>query len=867
MKIEELRLRNFSAIDNAMNAKEIRIDFRKGINKICLLVGPNGSGKTTILGLLSPFSDYGNLDVRNGNQLILKDKEGYKEIHIKKGESHYVIKHFYYPHKDKNHSVKSYIEKDGVELNVNGNVTSFKEYVKEELQIESDYLRLIRLGANVTSLIGLSSTERKNFMSKIMDDIGIYLKYYKAVNGKLHQLNEMISHCMNKIDQLCIVDENDILSQMDVLRKDISLNEDLLLKEMNQIAVYRSHIDSIHDLAHLRENTKAITKKYKKMRAILDRKHELESEDVSYYKEKITNTNMMLQTLATEKKNAEILYETNMKLLDTLHDQLRDVKIKEQKNQENEEELRKMDAHVIELRKMLRTYEKSLDGFSPDYSKEEFDEFYFFLKRSQDILNTTYEFNPKSIKKVMELIVEGVDVISYINKHILDIDDMSGDNGSSLLYILKQRFDGTFLVDCERECPAKQLLSQIDQLLKDAKTDEESNDISFYREMEMAYKNISMIITELGKFASLIEKLPDFVKSKLKKGEFAKIISKQEMIYDEGKMNDLISLITDYNNYINVSNQLEDAEATLSKVTSMSLDEGGSKSKDVEDEVVIVRAKIHSIRNDIATIKESSSELLQNLERYEDTIETLEKYEEVEKSYESFTKDLALYEETDVKIKECDVQANNLRYTINSQKKELQELISKKDMYDSLRKELKTMNRIYDDMEYIKRASSSKEGIPLRIIMRYLDNTEEITNELLDIAYGGDIFMDQFNITATEFSMPFYNKGVYLPDVKYASQGELSFLSIALSFALSSQVLKHYNIMLLDEIDGPLDVRNRAKFIEILENQIDRIQSEQNFLITHNDMFSSYPVDIIYLDPSFKGNYEYANEIKIEKIK
>ena len=97
----------------------------------------------------------------------------------------------------------------------------------------------------------------------------------------------------------------------------------------------------------------------------------------------------------------------------------------------------------------------------------------------------------------------------------------------------------------------------------------------------------------------------------------------------------------------------------------------------------------------------------------------------------------------------------------------------------------------------------------------------------------------------------FYNKGVRLPDVKYASQGEISFLSIALSFALSSQALAKYNIMLLDEIDGPLDTRNREKFIRILERQIDRIDSEQNFLITHNSMFSSYPVDIIDLSFEF----------------
>ena len=84
MKIEKLILENFAAVANAMNANKIEIDFSKSINKICLLIGPNGSGKTTILSLLNPFADLGNLDVRNGNNLILKNKDGYKEIHIKK---------------------------------------------------------------------------------------------------------------------------------------------------------------------------------------------------------------------------------------------------------------------------------------------------------------------------------------------------------------------------------------------------------------------------------------------------------------------------------------------------------------------------------------------------------------------------------------------------------------------------------------------------------------------------------------------------------------------------------------------------------------------------------------------------------------
>ena len=218
----------------------------------------------------------------------------------------------------------------------------------------------------------------------------------------------------------------------------------------------------------------------------------------------------------------------------------------------------------------------------------------------------------------------------------------------------------------------------------------------------------------------------------------------------------------------------------------------------------------------------------------------------------------------DEEIYEKKVKMTELNITIENTKGNLSKISSDIFMYNSLQVEMKKLNKVYDDLTYIKKSLSSKEGMPLRIIRNYLDNTEEITNELLDIAYDGKKYIDKFDISASEFSIPCYINGVRLPDVKYASQGELSFLEIALSFALSSQVLKKYGIMLLDEVDGPFDNSNREKFIKIMENQIDRIKSEQNFCITHNAFFSAYPVDII--DLTFTNDtsmYPLANFVTI----
>ena len=174
-----MELRNFASIFTAMHKKHIKIDFSKSKNKIVLLVGHNGSGKTSILSTLHPFAYPGNMDVRSNSSMII-GAEGSKEIHYDVDGTKYKIKHVYKV--GKTMSVKSFIAKDDIELNPNGNVTSFNEAVLNELNITQDYLKILRLGSNVTNIIEMKATERKNFTSDLLSDVNIYYNLYKKVN-------------------------------------------------------------------------------------------------------------------------------------------------------------------------------------------------------------------------------------------------------------------------------------------------------------------------------------------------------------------------------------------------------------------------------------------------------------------------------------------------------------------------------------------------------------------------------------------------------------------------------------------------------------------------------------------------------------
>lgn len=83
-----------------------------------------------------------------------------------------------------------------------------------------------------------------------------------------------------------------------------------------------------------------------------------------------------------------------------------------------------------------------------------------------------------------------------------------------------------------------------------------------------------------------------------------------------------------------------------------------------------------------------------------------------------------------------------------------------------------------------------------------------------------------------------------------ASQGEIAITTISISLALIEQSIGAYNILCLDEIDGPLDSVNRGNFIDILNNQIQKLGIEQVFIISHNNAFDTAEMDLVLL----KGN-------------
>lgn len=863
MKINYIILENFSNIDTAMNAEKIKIDFSKAKNKIILLVGPNGSGKTSILSLLTPFASIGNLDVRNSSNLIIDGKSGYKEIEIEDKENTYLIKHFYTPKKPDGHSVKSYISKNGDELNPNGNVTSFKEWVKIELGIEMDYLKLIRLGSNVLSMITMTETERKTFMNKLLEEADIYLTFYKKVNNELRQLKDMISHAVDKQNRLGIMSIKDVEDSISNFEKQLKFKQETLEKINGDISISQHIIDTMDDPYSLKTKLSELQKKVQKMAKILE-KQDYESSDPDFYKEKISTLERLIEQRNVKIDATDLMIKNHLSQLDDLSDRLHKTNIQYEKEMESDEELKSMEREIQKITDDIENIKKGLTSPKPDISKDEMDKFVVFLKNMQQQLNRTYEFGLNPVKKVIKLLKNNKNVMQYINSKLYDIQ--SSDTSDLLLERLRRKFkfdESEIPSDCKDiNCTARQVYIQIANVLynEDDKTKE---DLSTIQSMELVYQNIINILTEFQSYADIIKKLPEYIKSDFLINSIYDKISNGEYIYNDNKINDLLGLITEYHTVEELQTKKDSMMLTLSRFKKLSntdylIEQIESMSETIESLEEDVASYKKSIQDDIELNKEDSN----TLELYKDLYETFTEYEDkreessnTEILYNSFLSNSS-------KIKQFNIEINKLKIEIEFLIDKIQSLKTSISQYQELQKDLNTYNSIYDEMTLVKESLSSSKGIPLRFVKSYLGNTEEITNELLDIAYNGDIYIDKFKITQSEFTIPFYNRGKLLRDVKLASQGETSFISIALAFALSSQTMHRYNIMLLDEIDSTLDIHYKEKFLKILENQINRINSEQCFLITHGNMFSSYPVDVINFG---LDSQDYKGTIEIQK--
>lgn len=846
MWIKYIELKNFQNIRTGLKAKEISIDFSNRENVICLFVGPNGIGKTSLLSCLTPFATLGNLDIRDANQLVVKGENGFKKIIICDGSDEYVIQHFYTASKE-THTVKSYITMNGSELNPNGNVTSFKQTVLDCLGIDMDYLKLIRLGDNVTNLIKLKSTDRKNFMSKFLDSVDIYLKYHQKISGDVKDLKLIISHTMDKLKKLEIDDPEVILHRIEELKVALETNQEDIDLIQDTISKINLKIEELELPDQPKDKIRSLETTVHKMNLAME--SEYASKSLPEIEEIQKKTSEEINVLHSEKKSLETIIEYTNSMIDNLYSEIERVE-KQIHDILEKSNLDQLTEYLTSLHTKRDRLDKESSFISSDFSnlsKEEVDKCIVAFKNAQRILNITYEFGKDPVNDAVKLIKEKKDVRDFVSSKLIAIEKDKKRQEKTYLDTIIDKYGKLQKPSCEG-CFLTDLYDEI-MRVKDIEPDtsKKNRSAEYYQMVESVYDNISSVISnELGEVKDIVKKLPNEIQKDLILDTFFDHICKCENIYNEKAVNQFMMEFTEYDNYQNLLKEIED---TIQKIN---IEREKNDVSYLEESLRRTNSSLNENKEKVNELVEKLSSITREIIDKEKKEEDLELVHSAISDLESVKTELTSLEEKYQKMQELQEELSSNTASLSSKKKTQMELSSylksreiALDSYKELRKELKKEKEMYDDLLLIRSSTSNKDGIPLLFIQYYLENIKEIANRLLDIVYEGSVYIQDFYITGDEFKIPFVKNGIEIPDISYASQGEQSFLSMAISFALSSENLKKYNIPLLDEVDSTFDSSNRERFLSIIEHQNDIIHCEQEFVISHNNMFSQYPVDVL----------------------
>lgn len=884
MKILYLKLKNFSSIYSAMKRREVEIDFSKSKNRVILFIGDNGSGKTSILSQLHPFSTPGNMDVRNGADIIIDGEDGYKEIHIKHNDDVYVIKHHYLYKSNK--GMKSYISKNGKELNPNGNVSSFKEMVEIELSITADYLKLLRLGPNVTNFIKMKAAERKNFTSDLLSDIDIYTKYYKKINDDSRVLKNLLKSVADKIDKLKVYDEKDELKRMEELQGLLKTYKDLRDHVQGQIGQINGSINTLVPdglekfIDEIKEKESSVKQIQKDIKTKLDKKDKLDLVIIGDIEKQI-------KKIEKEISDNENQMTINQNMIEFYFTQLN--AYAEQKKEKEDGlkyitsdlEYRRLNDLYLQLHRDKEKMDEQFKDFHPKCTRDEMLTALGILQEMDKFANDIYEFDGKAVEEVIKYYMEGNDPEYIARNEIIKIDkkiERLNQKIASESYRANINPNKVYILfhtsDCGENCGYKQFYDDVMGNRKDNEQGDMRTELKrletrrdYYSLFPDIAKKVDYILLLVKTNKKLIDKIPEnFFDTK----RILSCIKNFDVLYDEDYITNYISLLEDYEKYIKIKDQIKEVlkERTYIEKNSSSITSVQKELEKLDNEIFSIQSEIEKRKQENEILDERTNLLKDFLERCILYKQLEEEIEENKSIVGQLINELENKRHIQNKIYELLTQRKDEQQKLQTvdkdierTEKEMRETQFRLQQFTSLNEEKAELEDKYEEINIIKESLSSNKGIPLLFIQLYLRNTRVRVNQLLDTVYNGELEIENFVINDKEFRIPYLKNGIYVDDVIHCSQGEESFVSMALSFALIEQSIKDYNILLLDEIDGPLDEDKRYQFLPILEKQLDSIDAEQVFLITHNNVFDNYPVDIIMTTNTNIDNYKNTNII------
>lgn len=889
MILVSARFKGLKGIYSKSGKKEIIIDFTKCSHKIIYIIGKNGSGKSTLMSALHPFPDSPTMYI---------DKEiGEKEITYVHDGTYYNILIQYPVYANGTRAVsKAYIRETTptgtVELNPNGTIGSYKDVLNTKFALDPNFISLSYLSTEDRGIVDKKPADRKKAVASLLESIEVYNEIHKTLSSKSTVMKSLMGTITNKINT--IGDSNKLISQREAYKQRIKFLTDEKQELEKKISAAEATINILDPNNSLQTTYKNLIEELDELKnriTVLKFKEDLSIEDVN---ELYVSNKELLVGIS---KDIESYQNSINELLIDRDEDAKRIAIKTQKlngllSSSNIADLRKS---IAEYKKKIFEYEKVFKEIGIDGNCLTTDEYTTALSVLEDLRTSLTNIKSYADETALNLgsgaIIDNIPLTQMVIDSETRTNSMNNDIVKlrekvsyytgliNNMVILKKRPAECKIDTCSfltnameamKEEPDKNLMICTEKI--DKLKDEVAGSQEVHEGLKLAlrvYNDLNNVLRNIKLNAGVLNKIP--IGKKLLQGNtiLERFRSGDQFndIYDLYQYIEYANYFSMYNNDKKVLGDLE-AEYRIIKSQESIVNDLQTEINELVKNTADIDNRIQDFNDKILSLQKQKVNIESNIEGINNTIVRLKKLKECNNRKAEIESKINVLNDNISKISVEIDNINKLNSRLNAIVSELNPLIDEQEkikyqcnkLYE-YQTEWEQYNQQYSIIEMLKKYSSpTKGGIQTIFMQLYMDKTLNMSNQLLQMMFGGELQLLPYVINENEFRIPVQNLSTNLitDDISNCSTSEKCMVAMIMSFILAFQGSNIYNIVRLDEIDGGLDQYNRSIFPQILNNIMGILNIDQCIIVSHASESDMSDVDIISLTPvsheTMKGN-------------
>ena len=881
MKYQWIELQNYAGIYNGMRLNQIKIDFTKCKTNKILIRGDNGSGKSTLMSAINVNPD--------SNDKFIPNAEARKNLCIIDNGVEYIIRYIHPVTNAGRGTTKGYISKningEMVELNPNGNISSCKDILYQEFNLDSNFMALSQLSSEDRGLVDRKPAERKKLLNGILNSLDTYNNIYKTLNKKSSIFRSTTNSLAYKIDS--IGDETTLQLNLKSVENRITSLENKKNELIESCAAIKVEINKYLDVLKANNYDIVVNELSEVNTTVKSLNNSIKNTLSKYSIDDISKVEAFLKHLEMECVRLDSEIENDRKQLPLLLAQ-RESECKELEEKNSKLNALQSDYNYLDIKRAKQEAENIVNDYDKVFNemglrnidlitKSEFDSAIEALEYLQSIgnalianydidlvklcVNNRNRINEDiaKLKSEKDALSNAKQELSDLEKKAYEFDSMRNIANALINRPNECKIDNCYFIKEALEANNKYPESEYNKLQMDIGGIKEyisdtTDHIEFAEECSEIVKQIDIINRELQSKMRFISKLPirqDFAETFLIR------------LVNNDPFNDIARLYK----YIDCGNMIEEYKVAKQNLHNFEVEYKIYESKNemiesILSSIELLNTKTDSLARDIESMNnkiKNNEAKLSNTKSVKEKIESLshkinDEYLPSVNRQEELINIKNSLENNNIEINKLQAQLNNLNNTIGSINSDIKRETEERDQLKHASQLLVEYKHEYDvymkkytKIEKIKYYASPNTGIQTVFMELYMNKIIAIANDLLSLLFEGEFTLQPFIINENEFRIPCIGSGLMHDDISSMSTAQRCMISMILSFSLLYQSSTKYNVIKLDELDGFLDTNNRGYFLTLLDKLMDLLRCEQCFIISHNNELATYNCDIILL--------------------